>query len=129
MADTLPNPFGFAHGLIQHFHVAGKTNAGSGNIPDVKIMNAAYPGDLFQDALDFLEVQPFRGGIHKNPGGRLKNRPAVLQDEKDDEHGKQGVKPVPGPEEENCPIDQHHDRSQKITHHVKEGPAHIQAML
>ena len=125
----LPELLGLAHLLIQHFHMTGKTDTGSGDIPGVKIMDAAYAGKLFQEILDFLKIQSIRGGIHQYSGARLENRPAVFQDEKDDENGKQGVQPVPGPEDEDHPADQHHDGRQKITYHVKEGTPDIEAML
>ena len=129
MTDTLPNLLGLGDQLIQHFHMTGKTDTGSGDIPGVKIMDTAYAGDLLQETLDLLKIQSFRGGIHKNPAGRFENRPAVFQDEKHDKNGKQGVQPVPGPEDEDSPVDQHHDRSQEITYHVEEGAPDIEAVL
>ena len=129
VTDHLPELLGLAHPLIQHFHMTGKTDTGSGDIPGVKIMDAANAGDLFQEILDLLKIQPPRGGIHQDPGTRLENGPAVFQDEKHNEHGKQGIKPVPGLEDEDHPVDQHHDRSQEVPHHVEEGPSHIEAVL
>ena len=88
MVDPLPNLLGLADQLIQHFHMTGKTDTGSGDIPGVKIMDAAYAGDLFQETLDLLKVQPLRGSIHQYPGARLENGPAVFQDENHDKNGK-----------------------------------------
>ena len=56
VADPLPDLLGFAHSLIQHFHMTGKTDTGSGYIPGVQIMDAAYAGYLFQEILYFLKI-------------------------------------------------------------------------
>ena len=39
VTDRLPELLGLADPLIQHFHMTGKTDTGSGDIPGVKIMD------------------------------------------------------------------------------------------
>ncbi len=82
MTDRLPNLLGLADQLIQHFHMTGKTDTGGGYIPGVKIMDAAYAGNLFQETPDLFEMQPFRGGIHQNPTCILQYGPAAFEDKK-----------------------------------------------
>jgi hypothetical protein len=105
VTEPLPDRFGLAYTLIQYFYMTGKTDTGRGYIPGVKIMDTAYAGDLFQEILDLLKIEVSWSGVHQDSGGLLEDGPAVFQDEENNEDGKQGVQPVPGPEEQYGPAE------------------------